>query len=378
MAHRYQVLNWHLSAQKPVIVTLPGGPGYGWTSSDDALTFAQQNGFPVDSPFLVVDPRGANCNDDPGLTIPAHTYRTRILALDVLQILRAEKISNYIVYGGSYGTVWATQLFDEIKKSHYPAPKFLVMDGVAGKYFPRLTGYDFAAQWNRRKFELKPGALALLSAARLPFGISGGPWAQYIQALLSRGEALEFGQSTPINFLKSRLDRLLGSDADRAQLQKDVMRFVRPTPKKADETSAEILAREIDRHELNLRSGSVELRNGNFKVSRTVRDDGFCRGAPLDQPYDSAKVKIDVPIVYMVGANDPQTPTWQANHHLKYQTAAPIRALLFSKTGGHWGAGRYFNDCAPQLWSHLLNQDWLNLGKGLQTCQVPALARIYR
>lgn len=149
-----------------------------------------------------------NCNADLALSTPPHVYRTRTLAKDVVEVLKAEKIDNYIIYGCSYGTVWATVLYDEIQKQKLTLPKFLVLDGVAGRAFDRLIDYDFIDQWEKRKSEIDEKALTELSAKSLPFGFKEKTWLTYIWGLLSRGTSLEFGQTSAINFLVSRLNRL--------------------------------------------------------------------------------------------------------------------------------------------------------------------------
>jgi len=112
------------------ILEIPGGPG-GVALRDVERSRGQ---YPKHVGVITVDPRGLGCNLYPGDIVEKVNLSTKQHAQDLASILKAEKISKYIVLGGSYGTVVGTHLIHYIESEKtIPNPIGLILTGTLGK-----------------------------------------------------------------------------------------------------------------------------------------------------------------------------------------------------------------------------------------------------
>lgn len=132
------------------VLFLPGGPGQSamktWKATYGKILPPQMN-------FILFDPRGSGCNaleNEP--TSPSQFYTTDNIASDVLAFIQLLKLKNYIIYGTSYGTVWATVLTHQIEHLALDRPKAVILDGVVG---PASLSYqveiEFQKLWGKVK-----------------------------------------------------------------------------------------------------------------------------------------------------------------------------------------------------------------------------------
>lgn len=118
-----------LDPKKFTIVILPGGPG-----GSSSNTYSELYGIPTSqAQYLFIDPRGTGANFNMGVE-SASVMSTATTAQDVLYVVQSARLTNYVIWGSSYGTVIATHIGHYFEThSEYVAPKAIVLEGTLGK-----------------------------------------------------------------------------------------------------------------------------------------------------------------------------------------------------------------------------------------------------
>ncbi|MCX6110906.1 MAG: alpha/beta hydrolase, partial [Proteobacteria bacterium] len=330
-------------ASLPVVVFLTGGPGQ--TAIGDPIPgLSNQYGY------MNFDPRGVGCNEL--ATMPKiDFFRTDNLSNDVLAALKASNVTNYILYGLSYGTSLATVVAGKAENGIYARPKALVLEGVLGRSF-KDTGelYDgYFSNWDYAKATLPEAALARLNSENTPLGIGGGEWGDAIGSMLMIGTSPGQGY-IPTTWLSELASNTSSDDA----ALKSIVGYL--TGSAADSPGTTNLYRGITCRELTdvvvsmksdfiLKSGSLLLADGDVCGDLRLGND----------KYDAAKWPTSSPIYYFSGGRDPATPPWQAQYHFDVQLQAQ-RHLVRIPTAGHNPFQINLSDCLSKIWNDIATE----------------------
>jgi pimeloyl-ACP methyl ester carboxylesterase len=340
----------------PTLVMLPGGPGdlsIPWAL--DAATLDSL--LPKTYNLILTDPRGIGCNPVP--TPPVDFFTTDNLASDVLAIIAARGLTDYYLFGWSYGTQLAT-VVASAAESRGMAPRGLVLEGTVGRYFDDATMPiygGFEREWMRVKAALSPAVAARFESPMLPLGLSGAQWAAFINdnTLLA------------IPGQPGLVDRLTGvgsaDPAVLAALEKDVRATADGflgTPPELKELYPSIVCGELatsDNTDMALVGG----------VMVGHQDPDFCRDRPLARPFDSARYPVRAPIIYVQGDQDPATTLENARYHFDHQVEGP-KHLVTVPGGSHYPFGA-MADCFAAFWDGV-RTNTTSLAAALDTCRV--------
>jgi pimeloyl-ACP methyl ester carboxylesterase len=178
----------------------------------------------------------------------------------------------------------------------------------------------------------------------MPAGEAPLRWARYISAMLHKGFYA--------NDLAHQLATLeFGSpDALKNAVVNSIPLGYFPIFKQIDCT-------EIDEKRFN----NLVLSSGDLIIA-----DNLCGDLKFTTPYDSAKEKITVPIVYFTGTSDPVTPVYQARYHFDHHREAK-RTLVTVPRGAHYPFGSTLGLCHKALWVSIL-LDQVDLKQALASC----------
>lgn len=305
-------------ASKPVIVFMPGGPGGG--SISDGGSHVVPEGYGV----VLTDQRGANCNDRRGEGFPEAGYQTRYLADDVVDIIRRERLTHYILYGHSYGTMHATMVASMIEARRkagedIAAPEAVVLEGVIGHAFGAGEAVaHFQREWKNVKTRLNETVLARLRSDSTPFADldeAGGRWGTLLQnglytGRLARGSDL----ARTLNFLgtdqESQLHELVANSNSGAEGYGELFRIIGCREIFADFP-----------HRMVLERGEL------------VAEGQTCRGEELVDAYDSKNWPIEAPTYYFAGTRDPATPLVHAEYAFKNSASRQPRLVVVGEAG---------------------------------------------
>jgi pimeloyl-ACP methyl ester carboxylesterase len=81
----------------------------------------------------------------------------------------------------------------------------------------------------------------------------------------------------------------------------------------------------------------------------------LCKSGFEYHRYDSKYFQIPVPIYYLQGSADPQTPIKSARYHFKHQRKASKKIFQVIKGGGHRPTESRINICTDQVWQMIFN-----------------------
>jgi pimeloyl-ACP methyl ester carboxylesterase len=342
----------------PTIIVVPGGPGA------DIMHTAPTDPTPVGAirttAFNVIyaDARGSGCNVQPDLPSPEKVYTIEAVARDLLAVVRAERLTNYIMYGVSFGTAAATVATSIARAEGTSLPRRLVLEGTVGHSFSSFDEYfaAFAAEWDRVKPLLSPVWQTALSTEPWPPALlwSREQWGEFVSAQLILGEVPGQG---PI--LKVWLDGLSALSPTAQQFVGGFMAGVKPGALPPP------LFRTIACRELW----------GSWRAGREILDGGLrapgedvCGGHAADAPYDSKTRRVDVPITYFQGPHDPTTTLAQATYHLDNHASAP-RQFVIVPGASHapLTLGLQVRGCSESVWQ-ALDVDASGLDAALRAC----------
>ncbi len=338
----------------PTIILLPGGPGgagiFNWSYEQTISNWGLQTGFRL----ITVDPRGVGCNELGIDEIERRVYSTQTLAADVAKVIETEQLENYIVLGGSYGTQWGTYLFKVLQLKNIPLPSLFIFQGTLGKSWPHQRGQtvDFEEQWTIQSKELDQGVVDLFRQRELPLSLPGRTWASFIKKLLGPGTFVNSSGKLVRPFTDYLNLLVHGTEEDLKNLKTTILKntMSNPTPVSSQSImSTEILCREI-RPEWKI---PMDIQDGNLISTDQTSD--FCLGIAFDNEYDSTRIQITVPIIYVEGGRDPSTPPWQSSWHFHSQHESTLRVYIQTPLAGHGGVGLGLSDCKDDFWAGVKN-----------------------
>jgi pimeloyl-ACP methyl ester carboxylesterase len=325
------------------ILVLPGGPGQSIMNDDPARPFAL-GAIPHQRFHLIyTDPRGSGYNQRglAGEDLPPSAFQTPFLARDVLEIIKKRGLTNYILYGASYGTVQATVVAKLAEELGIPPPKAVVLEGIVGKSFESFDVYfsEYQKEWERIKPQLPNVWRTALTANVLPH-YSSEQWGAFISSKIILGAIPGYGP-----LLKYYLERISLQDP---RILAEVDAFMKSVPGATPLKNFELLACE------ELWGGwKPERRLEKGKLVAAGRD--LCQGKGLSRPYDSKNWLLSVPIFYFQGPYDPTTTPQQAQYHFEHQTASARRYFTTVAEASHAPMTMGFKSlsgpsCAEEVW----------------------------
>jgi pimeloyl-ACP methyl ester carboxylesterase len=130
----YQIVAPGVSSEKngTTLVVLPGGP-------EATLEKNIKDGFrrwPSEMPKFVMDYRGFGVNAPVDMKIfeseGFKDFNTTTIAKDIILVLKAEGIENYIVFGRSFGTLIGTKVGAMAENMGLKKPRAVVLEGSLG------------------------------------------------------------------------------------------------------------------------------------------------------------------------------------------------------------------------------------------------------
>jgi pimeloyl-ACP methyl ester carboxylesterase len=341
----FQVLAGTASPTTTVII-LPGGPGA--TTITPTLP-SRYFSIPAAWNVILTDPRGAGCNTGP----PASTFSTDTLARDVLTVIRRAALTDYVIFGASYGTVQATTLESLIEADSTVArPRAVVLEGTIGHAWNGYEEYfqGFSAQWERvKRTVLQPATVAQFSGPSYPLGISSTDWALVIASQLNVGDVPGSG-----NALKNLLEPL-----NETAIRQILAQFRGI----AAQTGPLVLA-------INCSELTGTLQQGNLSGNQLVLSGQNLCPSGFTTRYDSANFQTTVPVYYFQGQDDPiVSPAQSMYHYLTHGTSASSYTTI-----GNAGHEPFFRNlvaagCGEPIWNAIAAAG--PLAPSLAACGLP-------
>ena len=308
----------------PVVVVLPGGPG-------GAATPAPPDSLPRGWGYLLTDPRGVGCNtfaELPPPDVSGALFRTHEIALDVVAAIADRKLTNYILWGTSYGTALGTTIAANLEATELPAPAAVILQGVLGRAFTtkEFAGAEYITQWERVRAAMPADVRTELDTAASPFGIDRDGWARAIPTLLMYSEPITLA-------LISNLSTSKPADV-RQQMLMTWQSMAASHPHTAPgevELYRQVACRElVDTTPAN----DLDMVFVDGALVRNVAEEGTkCAGLHVTTPYDSAELAYQAKTYYFLGDTDPATPLWQGAYHFDHHAGPAVR--IITTNGGH-------------------------------------------
>lgn len=322
----------------PTVVFLPGGPG-------GTSIGKERPAMPPEYGFINTDPRSVGCNEVTERQLfPDSALSTKLLANDVAQIIQSLGLTNYILYGQSYGTLLATVSAKNIELLSLPRPKFLVLEGVLGKAFESLDemNSEFVRQWSFVKEKMPEQIRSEIVRNHFPFDLTSQEMGRSLQKLFMIG-------SQQGAYLPEQIFSLAFSPVVTAKEVAKTIFDQTKNPSLKNE-AAERLYRLIACQEIAPgNNDDMALENGVLISSKPALCGNLSFGS---DKFDSRNYQIEEPIFYFNGDRDPATPLSQMRHHFDSQSTGPKVAVIVPGAG-HIPLKFSLSSCMPSIWNTL-------------------------
>ncbi|MEM6296470.1 MAG: alpha/beta hydrolase [Myxococcota bacterium] len=325
----------------PVVVRIPGGPGQ--SSSQTDRNAAE---LPAGATMLFTDPRGVGCNVMEGELDDDTFYDSVAFAQDILAALRNEGITDWVLYGTSYGTALGTITASMAEAEGIP-PRVVVLEGTLGRTFlgeEELRGTT--QEWAKIMEAVSP-AVREEFATESPFGLDGAAWGVAMNTFMAMG-SFPGVPDAPAQYLG------LLDDPDSSGEVLDLVRsFAVPQPQEpgSERLFASVGCREI---------ADTVYTPYVLVEGELVPESALCEDTELDRPYDAADWPLSMPIIYLQGSADTRTPMFQALAHVERQPGARRYFIELDGTG-HNPLSLALVSCAPDFWEAVFAE-----GEGLE------------
>ncbi len=346
------------------IVYLPGRPG-GSSSGDLASDHASKL-YPKNTQRLLIDPRGTGMNLSWGAKHP-ELLSSKDTANDVVEVLRKEQLTNYILWGSSYGTVVGTMLAAKIQELEIPHPKAVVLEGTLGKYL-EYTEYFFEGFDLRIKnfYENAPRDILSLISDYKKIAKSEEDFKEALQSWVF---AYEYNQDKKdiLSSINATINMRLGEIQAKTYgipLPSQHTHQIKESPEeKGSKYNTWIICKELVNNSKNVK----------IKIDKKAE---LCT-AMTNSPdlYDSKNYQItDFPIIYLQGFQDLQTPYPSAVYHLSNQQNKQSNSkffLIFGQAHAVFFRSKFLK-CKKNFVESIKNSDFefgsfLNCAKQLKT-----------
>lgn len=308
----------------PTVIVIPGGPGLTSTDSEEVVPHAN---------MIYTDPRGTGVNSSFWQHKPTDkVITTEDIADDIVALIKAKGLKNYMLFGTSFGTAVGTIVASKSEKdSTLTPPKALVLQGTIGKAL-RVGEQNEATQklWSQSKTEAE--YCITCQADRLLQKFTQKQVGGLIEALIGEGSEGKY------------LNHFLNKATD-AEIQ--------PVMQKLEnmmDSNQLRLYRDVGCHEFSPEGiTDAEYVNGELvTVSQET-----CVGKSLDRPFDSKKWPVQKSkIIYFAGTHDISTPFAQTAYHYENQQQKN-KLLVCVEKAGHNPLTLNLEDCSGPIWQQI-------------------------
>jgi len=348
-------------ASLPVLVFLPGGPGS--ASTDKPPSFV-----PEGWGYLMTDPRGVGCNTlaqiPADATASGAFFQTSEIAKDVVAAIREKQLSNFLLFGISYGTLLGTTVIDELEEQKLSPPRAVVLEGVLGRAFTdSFVGGEYIKQWDRVRTVLPADVLNELDTADAPYGISQDGWSRVLMNFMPRGTLETANTVAALSTSQSEETR-----TQVVTMFKALAEAIPHTLPGEIELYRQVACREIAD---TVPHNDLDVVFSQGKLVRNIREDGTkCNGLRLTTPFDSAKHQFNTKVYYFLGTDDVATPFWQGVYHYDHHNGPAVK--IATKGGGHNPLQYNQEPCAKDLMASIALRGGADLRQVLDACPLPS------
>lgn len=329
LRYDYQVINSKL----PTLVFLQGGPGA-------PILFQNPSFLPSEFNILLIDPRGIG--QSPILIQDPYSTSSFQIASDVAAILKEENISNYFIWGTSYGTVIGTILSSSlfINELQIPKPQALILEATVGRAF-KFNSLDRSHEntiglknvTSLIEKDLPPNIKENLSNLFTSLNVSSDEFSHFLISILNSGKTL--GISKLKSYLNKSPDFL--SKEIKFKFNKSNQFFSTKAGQSLSTQLQYIACSEL----INLETFELTQFEFNF-LSKKITNDSLLREcfiAPKKfNSFDSSLYQISetIPVFYFIAEDDPKTPFFQTLYHFNSQlNKNSLNRIFLLNKGGH-------------------------------------------
>jgi len=355
----------------PIVIVVGGGPGQATMS---ATARPILGAFPENANLIYTDPRSVGCNDSADYTDDSLTsYNVSADIAAIVSYLAKNKFRNYYLYGASFGTQAVTQATYIIEKLKLPQPKAAILEGVGGHHYVDFHDYfkHFQAEWNYVKANelsepIKKYFEAPLPVASSAAGFSSRVWGQFVASQVILGYIPQ-----PQKKIEHLLQWYLTSEFGVTSAQEQLAGMAIGTNDGYTITMSRLFKMIACQEIFGEMYMGRDIQNGQL----IAFGDNLCAGLKKNNPYDSKKWPLKIPIYYFQGERDPTTTLAHAQYHFDHQNISPKRFFLNVKKSAHAPLSITLKPCAGYIWNLIfaggdglegvLNQCGLALGAEL-------------
>lgn len=332
----------------PTLIQLPGGPGgssIGYYEDFEHLSSLFN--------LLFIDPRGFGCNfmgSDTDLLIYDNLGNHRV-ADDVLKIVKKEKLTDFYIFGVSYGTLLSTVVAHKLE-SNGLAPKALILEGVIGKAFKRWSEEKSIIEANNYNTYLKSNPWLITLIKRVQnLGKDPKFFFKHFMKSLFRDN----GTLAPEDWILEELENLK-SASDEALIKaiEEKESRLKNSTTFVDRTSVDfvmtnrVACTEMSEEDIDFDKTWDLTLNKVVPVQESNID--LCETESFSNPYDSKDYQVSAPIYYIQGDEDPATPLSGAIYHLNNQSVNNNKHLVEVKGAGHSPFYETLQSCQINIW----------------------------
>ena len=322
----------------PVLVFLPGGPGQSSTSQVPSFVPESWGYLLTDSAWRWLQHTREASRRGCLLGVLSHPrYFTGCGRGD--KGFRA--LTNYIVFGISYGTVLGTTVVHELELERVPPPRAVVLEGVLGKAFEAgFVGAEYITQWDCVRTRLPADVLAELDTKSAPYDVPAAGWSRYLMELLNFGpefvasDLAGLSSTAPEDVRRATLAGIEGVAAETGAMAEGEEEMLR-----------QIACRELD--DTLVANGLFAAFQAGKLVRNTTQEGTLCKNLTLTDPYDSADLQSAPKVYYFLGDSDVATPFSQGTYHYDHRGGAAVKITTID--GGHNSLQFNQMECAPAL-----------------------------
>lgn len=342
-------LEWDPSAK--TVVFLQGGPGF------KALDSGRPPFIPKNYQVLLLDPRGVGQSTlGPPWASDQNASSSQLIVSDLMAVLQKESLSNYVIWGHSYGTVIATMAAARIEASTIAKPGAIILEGTLGRAFRMnaLSQHEidlgFKEALQRAGESLFPNDkigvyLRLQSLRESPQG------REVVERLLNKVA----GQGTyPLTLTLADLAR-----SPWPKFLRNARRYLARTGNNSSEfgqqmlniACAEIVA-DLDRKPTRI------VMFGGALSFETDFAESCEKSTKTKNYYDAGNFKLhSIPIFYFADSTDPRTPLWQAEYHANQMRETTRTRIVKTDRFGHSPLQSLGPDCQAEALAAAFNGD---------------------
>lgn len=367
LAYGYQFIENLIGESNPkTLIYLTGGPGAGSIGQSGSSFFDKI--LSVGFNLILIDPRGVACNGLDYGEIPDEVITSEQTALDIIEIIKAEGLKDYIIMGQSYGTMLSTVLTSKINQTAgLEQPELLILEGTFGRHLE--TGLEYQENMVKIFREEMPKHFPTVedlffsgAELELPFGLPLAYWTNILVSYATLGvetfalvnpDFVRLLDGYPDSLNDEGLKTYFSSDyndyldffSDESLIEEsDILPSIQ-----FNYVYYSIMCKEMSPQDVNL--GEIIMIGGELVVTTRDGADVCSAFKYSDKPYDSANYRLSTKTLYFQGTSDGQTPKHYFEHHFNNNLADKEAVQVAG--GGH---GLFYTDlevCSAQIWTQI-------------------------